>query len=250
MFKSSYAHIVRRTLFSVAIAYVILMAAFFIVSAEFDAEGTVFVLPFILIPVLIGLALGKWSGKTQLLGVLAGVVLVIVNIPFRELVNPTSTIDFSYQAIGVFGGIILVIAGVRAFMGRKSAVLPSPSMPVSSLFAALIVVPAVVGLAGLVGWIAGDSDISDEERAGAVVVNIEKFDFFPMDIAAGAGSVLVSNDDVVRHAFTVDDLDIDVSINPGRETIVDLSGTAPGTYDVTCSIPGHESMEAKLVLGS
>ena len=243
----SFHTITRRTLFGISGAIFVLYIIATILIGEFDPESLVFVGPFILLPLLTGLALRRWRGKTNLVAVAVALLALFFNLPFKDITNPTSTIDFIFQGVALFGSLIVIIAALMAFRGRSADEEPIPEQWVQYGFAALIVVPSVVAVIGLIGWIAGDSDISDADRSGAVVVEMKAFDFEPKSVSA-AGKVLVSNNDMFRHNFTVEELDIDVEINPGREVVVDLSGNDAGTYAITCSIVGHEAMESELVL--
>ena len=248
MGTTSYTTITRRTLFGIAAAILVLYVAATAIIGEIDPESLMFVGPVILIPFFTGLAMRRWAGKTSLFAVLVGILLIIFNAPFKDIGNPTATIDFTFQAVGVFGGIIVIITGVLGFIDRNSEI-PGPPAPMLQYgLAALVVIPAVAALGGIIGWVAGSSDVTDADRAAAVSLEMSNFQFEQDSVTATSSNIVVSNNDLFHHYFTVEDLDIDVSINPGREALIDISDAAPGEYDITCSIQGHEEMESKLVV--
>ena len=246
-FSLSYASLTRRALFTVAGGILVLFVIVTIISGQLEADSLVFVGPVIVIPAVVGFALGRWSGKLHILSAIAGILLIVFTMPPAALFNLTSTVEFLFTAILFFGGIVVVVSSVMAFLGRKAETPPVVAPALQYAVLAAIVVPAIAAVIGLIGWIAGGSDISDADKAGAVAVSIKEFDFKPDEVAA-SGKLIVSNDDFFHHRFTVEELDIDLDINPGRSVLVDVSNEAPGTYDITCSIEGHEAMDSKLVL--
>ena len=57
---------------------------------------------------------------------------------------------------------------------------------------------------------------------------------------------MVENEDLIIHTFTIEDLDIDVTVGPRSETLVELPAMEPGVYKYTCEVPGHEEMKGTL----
>ena len=62
---------------------------------------------------------------------------------------------------------------------------------------------------------------------------------------------MTHNADAFAHDFTLSELDIAVSVGPGSEALVDLTGLSPGTYQYICSFhsDGTEGMMGTLVVG-
>jgi plastocyanin len=88
---------------------------------------------------------------------------------------------------------------------------------------------------------------SDDAVASDVAVPIADI-AFPDTITAGSSDTLyVDNRDPVRHDLTVVGTDVAVDLPPGaaRRLAVDLP---VGTYDVICTVPGHEAMTSTLVV--
>jgi plastocyanin len=59
--------------------------------------------------------------------------------------------------------------------------------------------------------------------------------------SAGSATIRLVNQDVVEHDYTIDELDIKIEAPVGGTGEATLSGIAPGTYRVYCTIPGHEA---------
>lgn len=74
-----------------------------------------------------------------------------------------------------------------------------------------------------------------------VTIRTTEFSFSPAAIEVPAGvpvTFVVINDGVIEHDFTIEELDVEILVNPGetgRQTI-----TIPaGTYMIHCTVPGH-----------
>lgn len=90
----------------------------------------------------------------------------------------------------------------------------------------------------------------DEHRAIAnapagggaqVTVSLSEFAITPQDIEAPAGStLLVTNDGAGPHNLAVEGIQTP-DLNPGEQATLDISGLAPGTYEVVCMVAGHEA---------
>jgi plastocyanin len=73
-----------------------------------------------------------------------------------------------------------------------------------------------------------------------------KFEFNPGSSAVPVdGTLLIRNSDSFVHDFTLDALDVAVTVGPGSETLVDLSGHATGTYVHICSL--HSDGETGMI---
>jgi nitrous-oxide reductase len=59
--------------------------------------------------------------------------------------------------------------------------------------------------------------------------------------SAGSATIRLVNRDVVEHDYTIGELDIQIEAPVGGSGEATLSGIAPGTYRVYCTIPGHEA---------
>ena len=88
--------------------------------------------------------------------------------------------------------------------------------------------------------------------SGPVTVTMTEYAFAPatIEIPTG-GSVDVVNNGSMAHNFAVTGGPTTPDIAPGKSAPLDLSSLEPGTYEVTCTIPGHASagMRATLIVG-
>jgi plastocyanin len=79
-------------------------------------------------------------------------------------------------------------------------------------------------------------------RAAEVIVITELDRFAPDEIEVlTGGTVLVRNRDWYAHTFTLEDLHISVYVPPHGERRIELPA-APGSYRLSCEIPGHGAM--------
>ena len=60
--------------------------------------------------------------------------------------------------------------------------------------------------------------------------------------------VVLENQDILVHTFTIKDLEIDHTIGPDSQIPIKLGSPEPGEYKLTCEVPGHESMKGILVV--
>ena len=115
-------------------------------------------------------------------------------------------------------------------------------------------VVGIIGIAAVVsvtGFLLTKESVDDSESAGATALEMAKFEFNPgsSDVSVD-GKLLIQNTDPFVHDFTLDALDIAVTVGPGSETLVDLSGLAPGTYGYVCSLhtDGDTGMTGSLII--
>jgi len=145
-----------------------------------------------------------------------------------------------------------------------SAAPPPARTDPSSSFGTLVYV-AVSGLVAVValglvvmGVIAMLRDDNDDAAAApaaaATTLNVSLTEFsIDGQLTAPAGNVQVnvSNDGSVEHNFALVDPNVQSSnLMSGGSELLDLGTLAPGTYEVICTIPGHEAsgMSTELVV--
>ena len=86
-----------------------------------------------------------------------------------------------------------------------------------------------------------------------VRVVAREFAFEPAAIQVQAGrpnTVILENQGAVEHEFEVHGVDFHLHAGPGQTVKGSLTIATPGTYDVTCEIPGHKEagMAGELVV--
>ena len=124
----------------------------------------------------------------------------------------------------------------------------------------LPVLRPLVGLALLAGIAAGCSSSSATPDTVPAGTDLEvralsglRFDKTAYEVAAGESLVAYVNDDTIRHTLvavkdgtTVSGFELQVNnkgdIDSGSVTL------DPGTYELICTVPGHQSMKAELTV--
>jgi uncharacterized cupredoxin-like copper-binding protein len=187
---------------------------------------------------VVGVAIVRRAPRTAIavLG-LTNLLMLVGAVPFAvdHLAHPASALDFVHAAIGSVGRALAVVATIGAW--RASAVAGARRLGVIAAgLAALTVLGATVAMVTSSG---DDAEVDD------IPVALEKAEF-PEVIEAAAGSTLfVDNRDLFRHTFTVQDAGLDVELPAAQGVRIPLE-LGPGSYEVTCAVPGHEFMSATL----
>jgi uncharacterized cupredoxin-like copper-binding protein len=187
---------------------------------------------------VVGIAIVRRAPRTAIavLG-LTSLLMLVGTVPFAvdHLAHPASALDFVHAVIGSVGRAFAVVATIGAW--RASAADGARRLGVTAVgMAALTVLGATVAMLTSSG---------DDAQVGDVPVAVEKAEF-PEAIEAVAGSTLfVDNRDLFRHTFTVEDAGLDVELPAAQGVRIPLE-LGPGSYEVTCAVPGHEFMRATL----
>lgn len=133
------------------------------------------------------------------------------------------------------GSVVLVVACAFELWDRRR---PARARGRGPLFA-LGLGAAVLALATVAGLLGA----TDGPEAGDVEVVAHDTAFEPdhLEVDAGPTTFYVSNDDLFWHTFSINDTDVDVALaTRGHQRVsVDLE---PGTYELVCRVPGHESL--------
>jgi plastocyanin len=145
-----------------------------------------------------------------------------------------SPIEFIVGLIFVLGfllaliwGIMALVAGIRGRMG--------PTKADGMVRTSVLGLVGILSVVSILGFFLTTESVSEAEAAGATPLDMVDFEFDPDGVTTD-GKLLIHNADPFTHDFTLDDLDIYVSVGPGSEAIVDLSAAAPGTYDFYCGL--------------
>ncbi|MGH2755069.1 MAG: cupredoxin domain-containing protein [Actinomycetota bacterium] len=177
---------------------------------------------------------------TIMLGVLA-LLFFATSVPFivDGLSHPDSWSDFIPNAIGVLGALTALVAAT-VLLRKKGTVGAA-----SAFGRAVVAVGLVAIVVSVVSSLGVDSDTPQE---GDVRVAAEDIEWDPETLTAeGGGAIFVDNQDLTRHTFTIDELDIDEELAAGQNVRVELSAD-PGEYRFYCEVSGHEDMEGTLTV--
>ncbi len=201
----------------------------------------------LIVPPLVGLVLLRFARKVGIvwLGVVS-LALLVMNAGFipDALMHPESPADFVPVSMLTVGGLLAVTATIPAFRAARGRTRISALPKVLGGVAVALVVTSVGA-----SMVARGMITSDAPAAGSTVVEMEDFAFGPQTISAENGevSLYLTNNDSVRHTFTVDELGVDVSIAPGQSRQIRFDADA-GEYRFYCK-PHDPGMEGDLVVG-
>ena len=197
---------------------------------------------------------GRWA--LIVAAVIAVLTFVAISGLFQYgLGNVDSFFDFVPNILLIVGNLLAFVGGISAFIQRHQANPRTVATRVErAVFGSIaLVVVALTGLSGGV-TITGRDTVAAEDKIGAIEMVMKKIQFkpdvldvrgFPKDAAV---RIVLKNDDLLVHTFTVKDLDIDVALGAKSEGLVVLTSPGPGTYPITCEVPGHEDMKGTLVI--
>jgi plastocyanin len=176
---------------------------------------------------------GAWVlGAMAVLMLLGGMPFLIDRVP-----HPASGVDWAHVLLGTVGRVVLLAAVLGAWRQASAPAARRTGTVTVGLAAAIVLVAAVATFA----------TSGDERQPGDVEVRLVG-SAFPELVELDAGSVaFVDNVDVLHHTFTVVGTDIDVQVpaRQARRVPVDL---APGSYELVCTISGHEAMTTTLAV--
>jgi plastocyanin len=216
-----------------ALGPLLLLAAVLIWGLDFGDDASFFII-ILAIPLVGAFLVWRFGAWAKFVGILAA--LLPAGAMFWTafgLALPSSFFDFVPGILvipGFFIAVVSCIAGLVA--GRRGHRSPSTS---GGERVALRAIPAVVGLLAIVSAVLTFTGRSTASEPGADEVLIAKnnaFDPKQFDVN-GPARILIRADDPFFHTFTIEDLDIDESLTPGDEIVVELPDRA-GTYIFYC----------------
>jgi plastocyanin len=108
-------------------------------------------------------------------------------------------------------------------------------------------VRAVVALvAAVVVAVVGACSGTPATRSGPLAGKVRMIDygFDPTNLTVPKNSMVwIVNDGKVPHSWIIPKVGVGTQdLAPGQSQELDLSGIAPGTYNVTCDLPGHAQL--------
>ena len=209
--------------------------------------GGFFFRPFLVISVLLiaGLVLSRRPGKAgPIVLLIASILTIVLNVGDPGLVpafvNLNAAADFVPRLLGLGGAVIALIAGIMAL---RQGATPSPA---AKTFGMAVLAVAVLLIAASAYTTATFE--SDARESGDAQVSAKDFEFEQDQIEADGPEVVIffTNPDPSLHTFTIDALEVDLAVPPGKAKRVAFQAD-PGTYDFYCA--PHPDMTGKLVVG-
>jgi plastocyanin len=175
----------------------------------------------------------QWARVLGLAGTILSLGMFFLAFGLFHLFSP---IEFIVALAYVAGFFISLVAGIGALVAsRKDDRVPAKSS--SRLRSSVVGIIGVAAVVSVTGFLLSRETVDESEAAGATVLEMVKFEFDPGSSALPVdGKLLIQNSDPFVHDFTLDDLDIAMSIGPGSEALIDLTGFTAGTYDYICSL--------------
>jgi plastocyanin len=201
-----------------------------------DSEGVP--LPFFFITAAIALIgaflvsrFGTW-GKVA--GIVASVLLgSVLSFTAFGLFTPNSFFDFVPGLLAIPGVLIAIVSCVAAIRASRRGDRPT-AVTGGEQRGIRIVLGVVIALVAISGVLTFTGKSSVDEADADTTVTLSDFEYDKEDYQIEAGSqVLVRNNDPFLHTFTIEALDIDETLSPGSEVLVEIPSD-PGDYIVFC----------------
>lgn len=150
--------------------------------------------------------------------------------------QPFSPLEFIVGLAFVLGFFISLVSGIMAVVAGMRHRLSSTSGG-RRFRRGVLGLLGLAAVVSIVGFILTRSTVDEAEASRAATVEMANFEFEPQTMTVSSGQdLLVANSDAFAHDFTLEQFDIEVSLGPGSEAIVDLSAVPPGIYDYFCSL--------------
>lgn len=171
------------------------------------------------------------------------------------LTTPASFLDFVPGLLVLPGVLLALAAGITSIRSGKQGRPVGPGERRATM--GILGVLGLLAVASAVLTATGRETVDADLAADAdLVVDLENFEFDQASYeVTGEGIVLVKNSDPFVHNFTIDELDIDVDLNPFSEKLITLPDQ-PGTYVLFCEPhtedpddPSDDDMAAELRIG-
>jgi len=215
--------------------------AFFLIVSAVGLLGSFVVLRF-------GQAL--WG---KILGIVASILVAMAMFwTAFGLAYPGSFFDFIPGLLLLPGAIMGLVGSIAAIVAASRG--KGTEAPAAGERKTVRTVMAIVGVLAVISAVLtflGSSSVDESEADETVTLSDFEFDSESYDFAAGT-TVLVRNDDPFTHTFTVEDLDIDETLTPGKEVLVEVPEES-GEYILFCrphtsdpEDPSDDDMAAEL----
>jgi plastocyanin len=203
------------------------------IAASTSPDELAFILPILAVALLIaGLAwrFGTWAKILAIVGCVAFAIMLFWVV--FGLAHPASPADFMIGLL-VPTGVVLGIAGnALAIRHRREPV--AQAVPRERRIVVGVTALMLVAAAGsTVTYLTQRSTV---DLPDGVPVAMSGFAFPDVVEAASGATLVVHNSDGAVHDFTVPALDLGVNVLPGSDGVIDLTGAAPGTYTVYCTL--------------
>ena len=188
---------------------------------------------------LVGAALswrfGTWSKIVGIVATLAIGMALFWTVFLLAAVN--SPLEFTIGLLVPTGIVLSLFGHIAALVSKRRGNLTERATGVERRVVQVVSAAILAGvLVSVALFLNARQTVDPALASGAEVVRMSNFEFEPATLEIGAGTstkILVRNDDIVAHTFTVPALGIDESLVPGSEVLVETTAEA-GTFVVYC----------------
>lgn len=187
--------------------------------------------------VAVGFAVATWlnRGRKRRLGAVGIALASAITLFFMSTAAVTNIrAGSALTAVLISSGLAAVaLLGLVAALGY---LLQGSSSSTAGPRAALIA--SAIVLVGLVAW--GTASSRPDGKTGDIHMVTENVAFSEteLNVPAGEITVVVENEDLFWHTFTIPELDVDLRVPVGAELSLTFAAP-PGDYEFVCDIPGH-----------
>jgi plastocyanin len=246
------AHAGTQT-FGLSLISAAMLAVVVLIAVLFDGEDIATFLVIAVIAIAAGIVTSRfdtqWARAVGLVGTVLSLGGFFLGFGILHIFSP---VEFVVGLVYVIGFFMSLIAGIQALVAshRNRMADASAGSRTRMVTVGVIGIAAVVSV---VGFLVTKESVSDAEAQGAVIIEMTKFEFDPEVASAPAqGKLWIRNTDPFAHDFTLDALDIKVTVGPGSSVLVQLPTASPGSYEFVCTLhfDGTTGMMGTLDIGS
>jgi len=195
---------------------------------------------------------GSWALVLGAVAGLVGIVLAYGPYLIKSTGSINSVFDFGVAVVATVSAVMVLVGSVVAFVHLRRGTARVEASPVErNALRGVAVVVAVLVVVSAVVTLAARDKVDDADRAGATEVLMKTTEFRTAELEANAGETLrlvIKNDDLYIHTFTINELDIDVTVGPRGEKALSVTSPDAGTFEYKCTLAGHESMKGTLTV--
>jgi uncharacterized cupredoxin-like copper-binding protein len=226
--------------------YLVGLLTIFVAILIYDVAEIYFLLFFLVPGLIVAAALFFWRRWGLLVAIVGSLIGILFLSEDADLIltTPEAFFDFAATWFGIVGLLIVLVASIAGTVQyiRKQPAQTLAPWP-SKLILGVAAVLAVAGVISLVAMIANTGSVSEAEAGDAPEVTAKhtKWSVEQITVPAGDVRLVVKNNDPLLHTFTLDDLDIDVTLSPWSEQVIVLEGVTAGNYGFICRVFDHES---------
>ena len=214
------------------IAPLLMLAAGLLWGLEFEGDAAFFIVTGLL-GIVSGILVSRFGLWSKVVGIIASILLLgALFWTVFGLMAPQSFFDVVPGLLLIPGALIGLICSIAAIRAHRRNDVPATADRGEArglrLFPTIVIVLAVIS-AALTFFLK-----ETVEGEGDAQVTLSDFEFDKASYSFAPGTeIVVTNDDPFMHTFTIEELDIDETLNPGSQVKVTIPEES-GDYTVFC----------------